>query len=227
MNRSVKRGNMAGAKLLISSKNYSSWSLRGFLLARMARLEFEEQVVDPEHPDTRAELLLKASSIRVPCLVHDGVTVWDTLAIAEYLNEVSPDAGMYPADCLARARCRSISGEMHHGFSALRSSLPMNLRTEGRCISIWSAAPADIDRITEIWRECLDTWQGPWLFGRRASVADAMYAPVVTRFRSYDVQVDSVSAAYCAHVWTWPDLKEWVEAAHREPEQIEELEVEF
>lgn len=87
---------MSDANLLISSKNYSSWSLRGFLLARLARLDFEEQVVDPEHPSTRAELLLRASSIRVPCLIHHGVTVWDTLAIAEYLNEVCPDAGMYP-----------------------------------------------------------------------------------------------------------------------------------
>ena len=165
------------ATLLISSKNYSSWSLRGFLLARLARLDFEEQVVASDDPNTRAELLLRASSIRVPCLVHDGVTVWDTLAIAEYLHEVSPKAGMYPGDRMARARCRSISGEMHSGFSALRSSLPMNLRTEGRRIAIWSAAQADIDRITEIWRECLDTWKGPWLFGRTPTVADAMYAP--------------------------------------------------
>src|SRR6478752_2227970 len=127
------------ATLLISSKNYSSWSLRGFLLARLARLDFEEQVVASD-PSTLAELLLRSSSIRVPCLVHDGVTVWDTLAIAEYLNEVRPNAGMYPGDRMARARCRSISGEMHSGFSALRSSLPMNLRTEGRHIAVWSAA---------------------------------------------------------------------------------------
>ena len=184
-------------------------------------------MVDPEHPSTRAELLLRASSIRVPCLVHHGVTVWDTLAIAEYLNEVCPDAGLYPGDRMARARCRSIAGEMHSGFSALRSSLPMNLRTEGRRIAIWSAAQADIDRITEIWRECLDTWKGPWLFGRQPTIADAMYAPVVTRFRSYAVPVDPVSKAYCEHIWAWADLAEWVAAAQLEPEQIEELEVEF
>jgi glutathione S-transferase len=116
---------------------------------------------------------------------------------------------------------------MHSSFSAMRSSLPMNLRTEGRRIAIWSAAQADIDRITEIWRECLDTWQGPWLFGRRPTVGGAMYAPVVTRIRSYAVQVDTVSAKYCEHVWTWPDLEEWIAAARLEPEQIEELEVEF
>jgi len=213
--------------LLISSKNYSSWSLRGFLLARLAHLDFEEKMVAQDDPDTRAELLLRASSIRVPCLVHDGVTVWDTLAIAEYLHETFPTAGLYPGDRMARARCRSIAGEMHSGFSALRSSLPMNLRIEGRRIAIWSAALADIERITTIWRECLETWKGPWLFGRNPTVADAMYAPVVTRFRSYSVSLDSVCAAYRDHVWAWPSLAEWVAAALLEPEQIEELEVEF
>jgi glutathione S-transferase len=218
---------MAVATLLISSKNYSSWSLRGFLLVRMARLEFEEKVVDPDDPNTRAELLLKASSIRIPCLVHDGITVWDTLAIAEYLHEVIPNAGVYPSDGMTRARCRSISGEMHSGFSALRSSLPMNLRAHRPGFKLWSAARADIDRITEIWRECLATWGGPWLFGRKPTVADAMYAPVATRFRSYDVALDAVCASYCAEVFAWPAMQEWIDAAMREPEQIEELEVEF
>jgi len=193
------------ATLLISSRNYSSWSLRGFLLARLARLDFEERVVASDDPATRAELLLRASSIRVPCLIHDGVTVWDTLAIAEYLNEICPQAGIYPGDRMARARCRSISGEMHSGFSALRSSLPMNLRTEGRRVAVWSAAQADIDRITEIWRECLGAWGGPWLFGRAPTVADAMYAPVVTRFHSYGVESDPVCAGYSKHIRQWSD----------------------
>jgi len=218
---------MAVATLLISSKNYSSWSLRGFLLARIARLDFEEKVVDPNDPNTRAELLLKASSIRVPCLVHDGITVWDTLAIAEYLHEVFPNAGLYPSDRMARARCRSISGEMHSGFSALRSSLPMNLRAHRAGFKLWSAARADIDRITEIWRECLGAWGGPWLFGRQPTVADAMYAPVATRFRSYDVALDTVSNGYAAQIFAWPPMQEWIDAAMREPEQIDELEVEF
>jgi glutathione S-transferase len=215
------------ATILISSRNYSARSLRGFLLARLARLDFEERVVALDDPATRAELLLRASSIRVPCLIHDGVTVWDTLAIAEYLNEICPQAGIYPGDRMARARCRSISGEMHSGFSALRSSLPMNLRTEGRRVVVWSAAQADIDRITEIWRECLGTWGGPWLFGRAPTVADAMYAPVVTRFHSYGVESDPVCAGYSKHIRQWSDLAEWVAAARQEPEQIEELEVEF
>ena len=222
----VDEGEQHGNALLISSRNYSSWSLRGFLLARLARLDFEEKVVASDDP-TRAPNCCCALVDSRACLVHDGVTVWDTLAIAEYLNEVCPNAGMYPGDRMARARCRSISGEMHSGFSALRSSLPMNLRTEGRRVAVWSAAQADIDRITEIWRECLDTWKGPWLFGRTPTVADAMYAPVVTRFHSYGVQVDPVCAGYCKHIWRWSDLAEWVAAARQEPEQIEELEVEF
>ena len=197
---------MAEATLLISSKNYSSWSLRGFLLARLARLDFEEQVVDPDDPNTRAELLLRASSIRVPCLVHDGVTVWDTLAIAEYLNEVCPErrhVSRRPHG--ARALPLDLGRD---AFRLLRAAFvaadePADRRAAG--IAIWSAAQADIDRITEIWRECLDTWKGPWLFGRTPTIADAMYAPVVTRFRSYDVQLDPVSAAYCdAHLGDGP-----------------------
>lgn len=218
---------MAGATLLISSKNYSSWSLRGFLLARMARLAFEEKVVSPDDPATRAELLLQSSSIRIPALEHDGVLLWDVLAIAEYLNETFPKAAMLPTEREARARCRSICGEMHSGFSALRSSLPMNLRLHRPNYRVWSAAQADIDRILEIWRDCLDTWKGPWLFGRHMTIADAMYAPVVTRFRSYDVKLDAVCEAYAAHVLEWPDLQEWIADARDEPEQIEELDVEF
>lgn len=218
---------MATATLLISSKNYSSWSLRGFLLARLSGLPFVEQVADPDHPSTKAELLLQSSSIRVPCLMHDGIEVWDTLAIAEYLNELRPEAQMLPADRAARARCRSIAGEMHSGFTALRQSLPMNLRAFRPGFLVWSAAQADIDHITAIWRDCLRTWKGPWLFGERASVADAMYAPVVTRFLTYDVKLDDVCRAYCEQIMAWPDMQEWFAAASREPEEIEELEVEF
>ena len=218
---------MAEATLLISSKNYSSWSLRGFLLARLSGLAFEERAVDPSDPVTKAELLMQSSSIRVPCLMHDGIQVWDTLAIAEYLNELRPAAHMLPKDRAARARCRAIAGEMHSGFSALRASLPMNLRAFRAGFTVWSAAQADIDRITEIWSECLETWKGPWLFGAHASIADAMYAPVVTRFLTYDVRLNSACRAYCDHVMAWPHMVEWITAAKLEPEEIEELEVEF
>lgn len=218
---------MAAATLLISSKNYSSWSLRGFLLTRLSGLEFEERAVDPTDPSTKAELLLQSSSIRVPCLLHDGISVWDTLAIAEYLNEIRPQAHMLPSDRVARARCRAIAGEMHSGFAALRASLPMNLHAFRPNFTVWSAAQADIKLISEIWRECLATWKGPWLFGARPSVADAMYAPVVTRLLTYDVKIDAICTAYCHHIMNWPDMREWVAAAKLEPEEIEELEVEF
>jgi glutathione S-transferase len=213
--------------LLISSKNYSSWSLRGWLLLRLSGLPFNERAVDPDDPTVRDELLLRASSIRVPCLRHDGVEVWDTLAIAEYLNELRPRAQMLPKDRAARARCRSISGEMHSGFEALRSSLPMNLRAHRPGFVVWSAARADIERICTIWRECLATWHGPWLFGERRSVADAMYAPVATRFLTYDVKLDEACASYCARTMAQPDMQEWAAAAVREVDELPDLEVEF
>nr|WP_294508165.1 glutathione S-transferase family protein [uncultured Rhodopila sp.] len=218
---------MAGATLLISSKNYSSWSLRGHLLVRLAGLAFEEKVVDLDDPVNRKELLMQSSSIRIPALMHDDVVIWDTIAIAEYLNEMFPNAGMLPNERGARARCRSISGEMHSGFAVLREALPMNLRIFRPRFAVWSAVQADIDRITEIWRECLGTWKGPWLFGAKPTIADAMYAPVVTRFRSYDVKMDKVCEAYCQQITAWPEMKEWFAAAQREPEQIDELDIEF
>ena len=218
---------MKGATLFISSKNYSSWSLRGFLLTRLSGLAFEERVVSPDDPSNRAELLLQSSSIRIPYLMHGDVMIWDTLAIAEYLNEMFPDSRMLPAEPKARAHCRSVAGEMHSGFAALRGSLPMNLRLFRPGFTLWSAVRADIERITEIWGECQRTWKGPWLYGERPTIADAMYAPVATRFRTYDVKLDPVAEAYCHHVLAWPDLREWWAAAQREPEQIEELDIEF
>jgi glutathione S-transferase len=193
----------------------------------MSGLRFVERPVAADDAAARDELLLRASSIRVPSLRHDGVEVWDTLAIAEYLNERFPEAQMLPEERVARARCRSISGEMHSGFEALRSSLPMNLRAHRPGFVVWSAARADIERICAIWRECLATWHGPWLFGARRSVADAMYAPVATRFLTYDVKLDAACAAYCARTMAQADMAEWLAAAQQEAEEVAELEVEF
>jgi glutathione S-transferase len=192
----------------------------------MSGFPFEEVVVPITDPASRAELLLLSPSVLVPRLSHDGPTVWDTVAIGEYLNEVRPAAGLLPADRVARAQCRSICGEMHSGFGNLRSALPMNLKAHHPDFKIWSGAKADIDRITTIWRECLATWKGPYLFGK-VSMADAMYAPVVTRFLTYDVALDDECAAYGRRIMALPDMVEWVEAARAEPDEIEELEVEF
>ena len=215
------------AVLRISSRNYSSWSMRGWLLCRMSGLPFVEDVVSPDDPTSRAELLLQSSSILIPSLRHDGAELWDTLAIAEYLAELKPEARMLPADRIARARCRAISGEMHAGFAALRSTLPMNLRGHVPNFTLWSGARADIERILFIWRDCLERWGGPWLLGAERSVADAMYAPVVTRFRTYDVKLDGACEDYARTILGWPDVVEWSAAAQREPEaHIAELDLE-
>src|SRR5256885_719836 len=217
---------MAKTTLTISSKNYSSWSLRGWLLAKFSGLEFEEAVTAPDDASARAEILLLSSSILVPCLRHEGATVWDTLAIAEYLNEVMPQAEMMPRDRVLRAKCRSISGEIHSGFATLRASLPVNLKGHFPGFKIWSRAQADIDRICQIWRECLDETGGPFLFGER-STADAMYAPVVTRFMTYDVKLEPRLMTYAKSIMAMPEMQEWIEAAMAEPADIEELEVEY
>jgi glutathione S-transferase len=218
---------MSKATLLISSKNYSSWSLRGFLLAKLSGIAFMTESVALDDPRAHEELLMRTSSILVPCLLHGEVTVWDTLAIAEYLNELFPAAHMLPGEKVARARCRSISGEMHSGFAALRSSLPMNLRFKKPGFTVWSSAQADIDRITTIWRECLNQWKGPFLFGKEPTIADAMYAPVVTRFLSYDVAVGALCQSYCDTIMDWAPMQEWVADALEEPQEIIELDLDF
>jgi len=218
---------MAKATLTLSSKNYSSWSLRGWLLAKFSGLDFAEKILPPDDPGVRAEILLLAPSILVPCLTHEKVKVWDTLAIAEYLNEIKPKAGLLPADRAARAHCRAVCGEMHSGFASLRSALPMNLKGHFPGYKVWSRAQSDIDRVFEIWTDCLDKYGGPFLFGER-SMADAMYAPVVTRFKTYDVRMnDKRLIDYSLRVLAMPEMKEWTAAALQEPEQVEELEVEF
>lgn len=218
---------MSGAVLTISSKNYSSWSLRGWLLCRMAGLDFKEELLSSDDPSARAELLLLSPSFLVPCLTHNGIKVWDTLAIAEYLAEQFPQAGLLPREAGARTHCRSIAGEMHSGFSNLRSALPMNLKAHYKGFKIWAAAQADIDRVTAIWRECLGKYGGPYLFGATPCLADAMYAPVTTRFTTYDVKLDRQCADYCETIQALPDMIEWIEAATIERTGIEELEAEF
>lgn len=214
------------ATLTISSKNYSSWSLRGWLLCRMAGLDFEERQLPIDDRAARAELLLLSPSFLVPCLRHEGATIWDTLAIAEYLIELKPEAGLLPAERLARAHCRSICGEMHSGFSNLRAALPMNLKARHPGFKIWAGVRPDIERVTKIWRDCLDRYGGPYLFGR-LTIADAMYAPVCARFLTYDVALDETCRAYCETIMTWPAMAEWVAAAQAEPETLEELDMEF
>jgi len=233
MPASAKRPTQPAAKpapaatLTLSSRNYSSWSLRGWLLARFSGLPFTETMVSPDDADARRELLLLAPSIRVPCLSHDGARVWNTLAIAQYLHEVCPEAGLFPADRVARAHCRSVCGEMNSGFANLRSSLPMNLKARLPGHKIWAGAQPDIDRVVQIWTECIATYGGPYLFGARRGAADAMFAPVATRFLTYDVKLDRACIEYTRTIMAMPEMAEWIAAARLEPEDIEELDMDF
>src|SRR5882762_9131251 len=159
---------MSSAVLTISSKNYGAWALRGWLMARFAGLDFTERVIPPDDPAMKAEMLLLSSSIRVPCLEHDGARVWDTLAIGEYLNEIRPEAALLPADRAVRAHCRAICGEMHSGFSALRSSLPMNIKGHFPKFRLWSRGASrcrphrrDLDRVPASPRRTLSVRHPP------------------------------------------------------------------
>ena len=206
---------MADATLTISSRNYSSWSLRGWLLCRMAGLDFE------------VELLHLSPSFLVPRLTHGTVGVWDALAIGEYLNETYPGAGLLPVAMAERARCRAVSAEMHGGFINLRSALPMNLRAHIPGFRIFNGARGDIERVVAIVEDCLGRSGGPYLFGARPTLADAMYAPVCTRFRTYDVPLPFMAQTYRDTILAWDLLAEWTQAAVSEPDEIEELDMEF
>ena len=218
---------MAKAVLTISSRNYGAWALRGWLMAKLAGLDFHEMVIPPDDPAMKAEILLLAPSMLVPALQHEGIEVWDTMAIGEYLHEVCPKAGLLPADRKARAHCRAICGEMHSGFGSLRSALPMNIKAHFAKFKVWSRAQADIERILAIWKDCFERYGGPYLFGKQPCMADAMYAPVVTRFLTYDIALDKACAAYCKRIMELPAMKEWVAAAKEEPDEIDELDAEF
>ena len=218
---------MPKASLTISSRNYSSWSLRGWLLCKFSGIEFETISLPVDDEASRAELLLLAPSFLTPCLIYDGVKVWDTLAIAEFLHERAPQAGLWPQDWEDRSLCRSICGEMHSGFANLRAALPMNLKAKHPNFKVWGGAQSDIDRVTAIWRERLATAGGPFLFGEGRTAADAMYAPGCARFATHEVALDPVCAAYRDRILALPEMAEWTAAALTEPEQVEELEMEF
>jgi glutathione S-transferase len=212
--------------LVIGNKNYSSWSLRGWLAARAAGIPFDEVLVRLSEPGSKDELLKHSPSGKVPVLKHGERVIWVSLAIIEYLAEIRPDAGLWPADPAARAHARSICAEMHSGFQALRARMPMNLRRSlpgkgrGRDVAL------DIERVLAIWTDCRTRYgaPGPFLFGR-FSAADVMYTPVATRFRTYAVELDDVSQAYVDAVLLRPDFIEWHEAALEEPWVIAEDEV--
>ena len=215
------------AKLIIGNKNYSSWSLRAWLLLREAGIEFEEHRICLDVEGCAEEIARFSPSGRVPVLLLDGQPIWDTLAIAETVAERWPEAKLWPQDPDARAHARSISAEMHAGFHALRDAMPMNCRAMGRKVALPDALTSDIDRVIAIWSDCHHRYggsgygdSGGWLFGE-FSIADAMYAPVVLRFRTYGINLPDSACSYPERLLESSAMQHWLAAAESETEVIE------
>lgn len=213
---------MSDITIVLGNKRYSSWSLRPWLALKHTGAAFDEVVIPLYRDGSKEQILRHSPAGKVPILKQDGVTVWESLAICEYLADRFPAAGLWPADPALRALARSISTEMHGGFAALRQNLPMDLSRQGGDPARIAAAQADIDRVAQIWRDCRAAHGagGPFLFGRFTN-ADAMYAPVVCRFRSHGVTLDPVCAAYADTVMDLPAMGEWRAAAAEEPWTLE------
>lgn len=208
---------MAKLDLIIANKNYSSWSLRPWLAMTMAGLEFDETLILLDAPDTKKQIAGHSKAGRVPILRHGKVIIWETLAILEYLAETFPEKNLWPPAKAARAMARAVSNEMHAGFSSLRIACPMNLRRPPKPIALSEEIKADIARIEDIWRDCRQAYGkgGEFLFGSFC-IADAMFAPVVTRFETYAIPVAKDSRAYMATVLATPAFQKWKSAALEE-----------
>jgi glutathione S-transferase len=205
------------ATLYVGNRNYSSWSLRGTLLVRQSGIPCKEVVIPLDMDETAAKIAAVSPSGRVPVLHIDGLVVWDSLAIAEFLHERKPEAGLWPKDAAARALARSVSAEMHAGFMALRSQMPMDIRGKHKVPST-DEVRDDVARIEALWSACREAHGrgGDYLFGAWCA-ADAMYAPVVSRFRTYGVELSPAARRYADAVWQWPALKSLVAEAAAEP----------
>jgi glutathione S-transferase len=206
--------------LIIGTKTWSSWSLRPWVAMKEAKLPFKEMVIHLRQSDTKARILEYSPAGKVPILIDGRELVWDSLAILDYLAARFPEAKMWPHDFAALALARSISAEMHSGFPDLRRELSMDIGADLPTPALSPAAAADVERVQAIWRDARGRFggAGPFLFGRFSN-ADAMYAPVVTRFRTYNMPVDPVCAAYMQAVLSLPSMMEWYRAA--DEEQIE------
>ena len=202
--------------LVIGNKNYSSWSLRAWLLLKHAGLRFDEILIPLDRPETREQIDRHSPSGRVPVLRHGELRVWDSLAICEYAAELTGKG--WPQERAARAVARAVCAEMHGGFTTLRSLWPMNARARNRRTAVPAALEADIERIDEIWNDCRGRFGGggPWLFGEY-SVADAMFAPVVLRFNTYGARTSQTVRWYMASVLEDAPLQEWLQGAKQEP----------
>jgi glutathione S-transferase len=202
--------------LIIGNKNYSSWSFRPWIALKATGIAFEERLIPLNDPEFKRAIAPVSQNGKVPALDDDGVHVWESLAILEYLAEKFPQAGLWPAAPPARAHARAVAAEMHGGFAALRNECPMNFWRPVKRRELSTDALADVARIDAMWRECRTRYGGPFLFGRFGA-ADAMYAPVVSRFHTYAVEVGEGSRAYMDAVMALPAWREWKEAALKEP----------
>lgn len=211
---------MTKPKLYIGNRNYSSWSLRAWFLLAEAGIDFDEERLPLDTPEFEERIGAISPSRRVPVLVLGEETVWESLAIGETVAERWPDKGLWPSDAAARAHARSVSAEMHAGFASLRAGMPMNCRAMGRRVPLSTGLKADIDRIFAIWSDCAQRYGGGWLFGT-FSVADAMYAPVVLRFRTYGADLPDPARTYADRVLQSHAIQEWLAAAESETEVIE------
>ena len=220
---------MADLTIYLGNKNYASWSLRAWLALKATGEAFEEVVIPLFQPGSKETLLKYSPSGKVPALHHGDTVVWDSLAICGYLTEKFPAAGLWPDDPEAKAVARSISAEMHSGFPVLRREFPMNIRSSFPGREFSPEAQADINRVMAIWRQCRGRYgegNGDFLFGR-FTIADAMYAPVATRLRTYKIDLEREADAYCETIMAMPAMQEWIAAAKVEPDELEELDVEF
>lgn len=210
---------MGKFKLVIGNKAYSSWSLRPWLVLKQMGVAFTETRVPLYVHGYKEELLKYGPSGKVPILKHDAVTVWESLAICEYLAEIFPEAELWPKPAEARALARSVSTEMHSGFPAIRGAMPFNCRARDRKVPITAEIQKEIDRVQALWRDCRAQYGkgGPWLFGR-FSIADAMYIPVAGRFITYSVPLDTVARAYADAALDHPAVREWFADAMQETE---------
>ena len=213
------------ATLVIGNKNYSSWSLRAWLVLREANIDFDEHRIALDTESTAHDIGEISAVGRVPVLKLGDETIWDSLAIAETVAERWPDRELWPAEPSARAHARSISAEMHSGFDVLRSRMPMNCRAMGRRVSLPDELTDDIDRVIHIWSECNRRYGGPWLFGEKFCIADAMYAPVVLRFRTYGINLPESALVYAHRLLESTAMQEWLVAAETEIDVIEHEEV--
>ncbi|XWN30271.1 MAG: glutathione S-transferase family protein [Devosia sp.] len=203
--------------IILGNKNYSSWSMRAWLVLDHFGFDYEEELIPLDEPDTRGKILAYSPAGKVPCLAHGAFVVWDSLAIIEYLAETKPEANIWPEDRLTRARARAVSAEMHSGFSALRRACPMNLRkTFRRKPRGGVQAKKDVARIEEMIREQLNRSGGPFLFGEY-SAADAMYAPITARLTGYDWPMEEATSLYVQAVQSEASYVRWREAALKEP----------